>query len=384
MVAIYTGNVSKDDRQTAQYQNVAYSSDRGRSWTQYPNNPVLDLHTKEFRDPGVFWYETGKKWVMAVSKPTEHQIAFYASKNLTDWTLLSLFGPQGDTTRVWECPALFQAPVEGRSATGTPITKWVLTVSSGHRQKNYLAMQYFVGDFDGNTFTAQPQKEVLYVDEGKDFYAGIPFSNRPASQKKPIMMGWLNDWEYAGKLPTEPFKGAMSVPREISLTHTPNGYRLVQTPVSLAPLRGIPFTKTNLTVAGTMPVAFTGESYELEAEIKPGSAKTVGIQLLKSGSETSILRYNPATSTLSFDRTRSGNVAFSDRFPGVESVRVKLTNGVLKVHLLVDASIVEMFVNDGQQVLTDLVFPTRHEGNLELTAEGGRAVFKRLTIWPIR
>ena len=379
MVAIYTGNVSEGDRQTAQYQNLAYSADQGRTWTQYAHNPVLDLKTKEFRDPNVFWYAPQQKWVMAVIKPIEHQTAFYESKNLKDWTLLSLFGPQGDTSRVWECPALFQVPVEGKSAK-----KWVLTISSGHRQRNYLAMQYFVGDFDGKTFTAQKQDEILYVDEGKDYYAAIPFNDRPDSRKKPVMIGWLNDWEYANKLPTEPFKGAMSVPREIGLTKTPDGYRMVQTPVSLVPLRGKPTTKTNLPVTGTMPLTFTGESYELETEITLGSAKRVGIHLLKSGDETSTLLYDVATSTLSFDRTKSGNVSFSDRFPSVESVVVKPQNGVLKLHLLVDASIVEIFANEGRQVMTDLIFLTKHEGKIELIAEGGTAVFNHLTIWPIK
>ncbi len=379
LVAVYTGNVSAGDKQTAQYQNLAYSADQGLTWTEYAGNPVLDLKTKEFRDPNVFWYAPQQKWLMTVIKPTDHQAAFYESKNLKDWTLLSLFGPQGDTTKVWECPALFQVPIEGSSDK-----KWVLTLSSGHRQKNYLAMQYFVGDFDGKTFTAQPQKEILYVDEGKDYYAAIPFNDLPNTRKKPIMIGWLNDWEYANKLPTSPFKGAMSVPREISLTNTPDGYRLVQTPVSLAGRRGKPTNKTNLTVSGPMPLDFTGESYELEAEIALGSAKQVSILLLKSGDETSTLTYDAATSTLSFDRTKSGNVGFSDRFPSVESVVVKPQKGTLRLHLLVDASIVEIFANDGQQVMTELVFPTKHEGKLELQSVGGSAVFKTLMIWPIK
>ena len=379
MVAIYTGNVTEGGKQTAQYQNLAYSADKGRTWTQYAHNPVLDLHTKEFRDPNVFWYAPGKKWLMAVIKPTDHQTAFYESSNLKDWTLLSLFGPMGDTTRVWECPALFEVPVEGSSAK-----KWVLTLSSGHRQKNYLAMQYFVGDFDGKAFTAQKQDEILYVDEGKDFYAGIPFNDRPANRGKPLMIGWLNDWEYANKIPTTPFKGAMSVPRELSLQNTTQGYRLIQTPVSLAALRKKVTTVTNATVAGTTPLGYAGESYELEADVALGSAKKVGIRLLKSGAEESVLTYDVATQTLSFDRTRSGDVSFSDRFPSIETVRVAPQNSHLKLHLLVDKSIVEIFANGGQKVMTDLVFPTKHDGEIELFSEGGAAVFDALTVWEVK
>ncbi|MCY7352019.1 MAG: glycoside hydrolase family 32 protein [Cytophagaceae bacterium] len=401
MVAIYTGNVTEGDKQTAQYQNLAYSADNGRTWTQYAKNPVLDLQSKEFRDPNVFWYSPQQKWVMAAVKATEHRAVFFESKNLKDWKLLSYFGPQADTSRVWECPALVSVPVLSESGQPGGENKWVLFISAGHPQKGYLGMQYFVGNFDGTTFTVDKQnpKPVApaegnrfagaVVDWGKDYYAAIPFNdlpNRPrnAGPQKPVMIGWLNDWEYANKLPTTPFKGAMSVPREISLQKTPEGYQLVQTPVSLQARRGKPTTKTNLNVTGTVSLDFSGESYELQTEIALGSAKKIGIQLLKSGDETSTLTYDVATSTLYFDRTRSGNVAFSDRFPSVESMVVKPQNGVLKLHLLVDASIVEIFANGGQQVMTDLVFPTKHEGRIELVAEGGSAVFKTLTIWPIQ
>ena len=387
MVAIYTGNVSEGETQTAQYQNVAYSADQGRTWTQYAKNPVLDLKSKEFRDPNVFWYAPQKKWVMATVKATEHRVAFFESKNLTDWTLLSHFGPQADRSRVWECPALMSVPIQNEPGK----SKWVLFISAGHPQKGYLGMQYFVGNFDGKEFrldAANPKPiapaMANVVDWGKDYYAAIPFNDRPASQPKPIMVGWINDWEYANKIPTSPFKGAYSIPRTIALKRTSAGLELVQQPISLQTLRSKPITKTNLSVTGTLPLDFTGESYELEAEITVGSAKTVGIQLLKSEGEVSVLTYDVATKMLSFDRTKSGNVSFSDRFPSVESMPVELQNGVLKLHLLVDVSVIEIFANDGQRVLTDAVFPTKHEGNVALFAEGGTAAVKSLTFWGIR
>jgi fructan beta-fructosidase len=395
LVAVYTGNVMEGDTQRAQYQNLAYSADNGLTWTQYANNPVLDLHTKEFRDPSVSWYAPQQKWLMAVIKPTDHQTAFYESKNLKDWTLLSLFGPAGDTTRVWECPALVSVPVldeAGKSVGG--LQKWVLFVSSGHPQKNYLGMQYFVGNFDGTTFTLDPKnpKPVApavsnVVDWGKDYYAAIPFNDLPApgnGPARPIMMGWLNDWEYANKLPTTPFKGAMSVPRQISLRETPAGYELVQTPLSLQARRGPAFLRKNLIVRGSQPLPFAGESYELDADIALGTAGKISLHLLKSGAEQSVLTYDVATQTLAFDRTKSGKVAFSDRFSSIETMVVKPQNGRLKLHLLVDRSVVEIFANGGQRVLTDLVFPTRHDGQIELMAEGGQAEYKSLTIWPIK
>jgi fructan beta-fructosidase len=400
MVAVYTGNVTEGETQTAQYQNLAFSTDKGRTWTQYANNPVLDIGSKEFRDPNVFWYAPQQKWVMATVKATEHRAAFYASKNLKDWTLLSHFGgsttrPAADTSRVWECPSLMPVPVLNESGKPTQQTKWVLFISAGHPQKGYLGMQYFVGDFDGTTFTEDKQSPRLVadnrtnvVDWGKDYYAAIPINDLPANPgatvRKPVMIGWHNDWEYANKLPTSSFKGAMSVPREISLRATPNGYVLVQNPISLAPLRGKPFTKTNLTLTGAVPLDFTGESYELETDIKLGSATKVGLKLFVSNGEESVLTYDIATKRLSFDRTKSGNIGFSDRFPSVESMPVEPQNGVLKLHILVDASVVEIFANGGQQVLTDLVFPTKHEGRITLFAEGGAATVDMLRIWEIK
>ena len=117
MVAIYTGNVSKGDVQTNQYQNMAYSADKGRTWTQYAKNPIVDIGSKEFRDPNVFWYEPQQKWVMATVKATEHRVALYESKDLKDWQFMSYFGPVGDTTKVWECPALMTVPIEGGRAS---------------------------------------------------------------------------------------------------------------------------------------------------------------------------------------------------------------------------------------------------------------------------
>ena len=383
MVALYTSHVHANGKGVAQHQSVAYSDDKGRTWKQFDKNPVLDLGMKDFRDPNVFWYAPQNKWVMAVVKPLDHTVQLYESPNLKNWTLMSEFGKTGDMSKIWECPALVEVPVAATGVAGSARKKWVLLVSSGHRQKDYLAMQYFVGDFDGKTFTAQKQNEVLYVDEGKDFYAGISFNNLPQSRTKPVMIGWVNDWAYAGKLPTEPFKGSMSVPRELSLRTTPDGYRLVQNPVSFAKLRGKKTTLTNVAVTRTVPLAFVGEHYELAAEITIGSAKKVGIRLLKSLGEESVLTYDATTQTLSFDRTKSGNVTFSDRFPSVESVKVQPQNGLLKLHLLVDGSVVEIFANDGQQVMTELVFPTKHEGRIELFSEGGTATVNVLNCWAI-
>ena len=147
MVAVYT-SARRDG--PGQDQALAYSLDRGRTWTKYEGNPVLDLDNEEFRDPKVQWYEPTKSWLMTVVKATERKVAFYSSKDLKEWTHLSDFGPQGAVGGVWECPDLFPLPVDGKATK----RKWVLVVSlnPGHLYGG-SGTQYFVGDFDGATFT---------------------------------------------------------------------------------------------------------------------------------------------------------------------------------------------------------------------------------------
>jgi levanase len=146
MVAIYTAA-----KPGSQAQALAYSTDKGRTWTRYAGNPVLDIGSAEFRDPKVFWYAPEHKWVMAVVMAVEHKVRLYSSKNLKDWTLMSDFGPANAVGGVWECPDLFPLAVDGDPAK----TKWVMVVNlnPGGIQGG-SAGQYFVGDFDGTRFTA--------------------------------------------------------------------------------------------------------------------------------------------------------------------------------------------------------------------------------------
>ncbi|MBC3788800.1 glycoside hydrolase family 32 protein [Spirosoma utsteinense] len=388
MVAIYTGNVTEGETQTAQYQNVAYSSDKGRTWKQYDKNPVLDLKSKEFRDPNVFWYAPQKKWIMSAVKATEHRVAFFESKDLTKWTLLSHFGLQGDTTKVWECPALMPVPIQNEPGK----TKWVLFISAGHPQKDYVGMQYFVGDFDGKTFSLDPAnpKPIApavsnVVDYGKDYYAAIQFNDLPAKQTGPVMVGWLNNWAYGNKLPTTPFKGAMSLPRQITLKRTSAGLQLMQQPIAtvaslrsdIAPQALVKVSDQSRVVEKSVP-----NSYEFRVDIKPGSAKTVGVRLAKNGAEETIIQYT--NGKLQLDRRKSGNVSFSDRFPSVEEAPLNLQNGVFTLRVFVDKSIVEVFANEGERVITDLIFPGEPSGSIEIFAEGGSAEFSNVRVSPIK
>jgi fructan beta-fructosidase len=357
LVAIFTSHVSKPGQDLAQHQSLAYSSDKGRTWKYYDKNPVLDIGLTNFRDPNVIWWPSENKWIMTVVKPLEYIVQFYSSKDLKKWTFMSEFGKQGDTTKIWECPSLVRVPVEN-----TNFSKWVLMLSSGHRQTGYLAMQYFVGDFDGKTFKSQKQNEIFYLDEGKDFYAAIPFYNLPKTQKNPIIIGWTNDWEYANDIPaTDGYRGGFSVARKLSLYNSSSGFKLKQQPIINSKIKTEALTLSNKYVLNSKFGEKTQNSYRLNLEIELNTSKGFDLKLLKYDNQYLLLSYEISSNMLTIDRSKSGKVDFNKRFSSIESVKVSPKNNKLYLDILVDKSVVEIYVNSGEKVLTELVFPEKLE-----------------------
>nr|WP_237389541.1 glycoside hydrolase family 32 protein [Bacillus sp. USDA818B3_A] len=182
LVAIYTSadNYPESDR-PRQRQSLAYSKDNGRTWVKYEGNPVLsDLNITDYRDPKVFWHNETNKWVMVLA--TGQSVTLYISANLKDWEFASEFGNKaGSHDGVWECPDLFQLPVDGNENN----QKWVMFVSIGDNPqfKEGSRTQYFVGQFDGTTFVNDnPDEMVLWLDFGRDNYAGVSWSDMPAEE----------------------------------------------------------------------------------------------------------------------------------------------------------------------------------------------------------
>ena len=362
LVAIYTSHVHKDengtDKGVVQHQSLAYSADKGRTWKYYAKNPVLDLDMEDFRDPSVFRYED--KWKMVVVKPKEFTVQIYESDDLKKWTRLSEFGKMGDMAKIWECPSLIKVPVEGSDEE-----KWVMLISSAAEDTEFTGMQYFVGSFDGKHFKADRQKGVRRVDFGKDFYAAIPFNNLPADQPQPIILGWASNWAYANQTPTSGYRGMFSLPRKLSLRADSSGqYNLVQNPIFSKDISTKTLTMKAPDLEAGVILKMDGNSYRLDLTFELIEAKNFRIKLLSNDAEAGVLTYDVATYKLSFDRTRSGQVAFHEKFASVESVTVPPVNGELKLNIFVDNSIVEIFANDGVTVLTDLIFPTKKNGEV--------------------
>jgi sucrose-6-phosphate hydrolase SacC (GH32 family) len=220
LVAIYTVHQNDESNQS---QHIAYSLDEGLTWVKYANNPVLDLGMKDFRDPKVFWDEQRQSWTMVVSKPLEFKIAFFTSLDLKNWSHLSDFGPLGATGGCWECPDLFPL------TTPSGNKQWVLLVSlNPGGPTGGSGTQYFIGDWDGREFTPRQSQEAQWLDHGRDNYAGVTFSN---TDNRRIFIGWMSNWEYASKIETSPWRGAMTLPRELSLSSNNGAFQLHLQPV---------------------------------------------------------------------------------------------------------------------------------------------------------
>ena len=380
LVAIYTGYTG-----TLQTQNVAYSNDNGRSWTKYWDNPVIDLHLQDFRDPKVFWHEASHRWVMVTALSPQHEVRFFSSPDLKHWTALSDFGPAGATGGVWECPDLFQLPIEGEPGQ----TRWVLSVNlNPGGVAGGSGDQYFIGQFDGSTFTSESSKDqILWADYGKDFYASTSFSDIPNSDGRRIWLGWLVNWEYAAKVPTHPWRGVQSIPRELRLKRFTDGIRLVQQPVmELRTLRKehTSLGDQNFHAANRLlkSKGVRGETLEIVAEIDRGSAAEVGFKVRKGPEEETVIGVDTKQSKLFVDRTRSGNVGFDEKFPGRHAGPIRLAGGKsVKLHIFVDRSSVEVFGNDGETVISDGTFPARTSGGIELYSQGGQARIVKLDVW---
>ncbi len=386
MVAIYTGHRTDRNHQS---QYIAYSNDKGRSWTKFRGNPVLDIDKEEFRDPKVMWHEESEKWIMVVALPKEFKVQFYGSEDLKTWNFLSDFGPAGAVSGIWECPDFFELEVEG-----TDEKEWMLYVSlnPGHPAGG-SGGQYFVGDFDGKNFTLdkrQVASEKLWVDHGSDFYAAVSFSNMPDDRR--VLIGWLSNWLYGQDLPTSPWRSSQSLPRSFSLVDSPDGYRLRQTPVREAEaLRGKETAIGNRYIErGEFDLAekgISGSSFEMSFTLQRPETGRVGVRLFKSGNKYVEVGFDGDSDIYYIDRTASGKTDFHDKFAAIhktdsESVPIFKSEDIA-FRLFVDHSSVEAFFQDGRVAITDRVFPQEGAEGVSLFTTDQEIEVSDITFWPM-
>ena len=374
IIAIYTQN---GDRQV---QSIAYSTDNGRTFTKYADNPVLVSEARDFRDPKVFWYEGTKRWIMVLAVGQEMQI--FSSPNLKNWTFESSFGKgQGAHGNVWECPDLFELPVEG-----TNEKKWVLLCSLGDGPFGDSATQYFVGTFNGKEFVNESPSKTKWMDWGKDHYATVTWSDAPDNRR--IAIAWMSNWQYANDVPTSQYRSPNSVPRDLSL-FTVDGETYLQSAPSpeLLKLRDVS-KKRSFKVNGTRiikdMIAGNEGAYEIELTIENQHADVIGFRLYNDKGEEVDMQYDMKEKIFSMDRRKSGDVGFNENFPMLTWTAIESGKDELKLRLFVDKSSVEAFGDGGRFVMTNQVFPSEPYTHIDFYSKGGAYKVDSFVIYKLK
>jgi fructan beta-fructosidase len=367
LVAIFTHhdpNGEKAGRNSFQNQSLAYSIDNGKTWTKYAGNPVLkNPGITDFRDPKVMWYEPQKKWIMTLA--TKDCITFYASPDLKNWTKESEFGKElGAHGGVWECPDLFTLDDNGKKV-------WVLIVNLNPGGPNGgSATQYFLGDFDGHTFTPA-DTTTRWLDYGPDEYAGITWSN---TGNRKLFLGWMSNWLYANVVPTTRWRNAMTIPRELAIKHAGKNRYVASTPV--AELNGVKLR--SFAVDSKMRKVSLPGRLDLALE-KPTDFSVI---LSNAAGEQVEIGYDSKQQQYYIDRNRSGKTDFQKDFAG-RAVAPRLgQSGPLDLSLIIDVSSVELFADNGLTVMTSIFFPTKPFDQVEVKGGFKKRVYSEWkSIW---
>ena len=364
-----------------QMQCMAYSTDGGKTFTKYANNPVLTSTERDFRDPKVFWYAPGKHWVMMLAVGQEMQI--YSSANLKDWKYESSFGAkQGAHGGVWECPDLVELPVEG-----TKEKRWVLicNINPGGPFGG-SATQYFVGTFDGKKFTNQYPTKTKWMDYGKDHYATVTFSNAPGGRC--VAMGWMSNWQYAAIVPTKQYRSANTIARDLSLYRQGGDLLLRCAPskeIEAARQAKNSLKKFDVKDAYSIENLLDGNegAYEIELEIKNNGAEKMVFTLQNAKGESVLMYYDVATRQFVMDRSDSGETSFSRDFPAMTVAPAPDVNDV-KLRLFVDRSSIEAFGDGGKFVMTNLVFPSEPYNSMKFESVRGSFTVKEMNVYKLK
>jgi fructan beta-fructosidase len=369
-------------------QGLAWSLDAGRHWTKYAGNPVLaEPGSRDFRDPKVVWHEPTQRWIMALA--AGDHVAVYSSPDLRHWRHESDFGAGvGAHGGVWECPDLLPIALDDR-------IHWLLLVSvAGGAPNGGTGTQYFVGDFDGRHFSVPAAAESLprWVDYGRDDYAGSTWTDGPPGDARTLFLGWMSNWEYAMQVPTAPWRSAMTVPRELSLTRGPDGLMLRQAPAQeLAALRRRTVDLPDRDVRGIYDLSAAADTHsdllELELRARP-AASGFSVHFTNGGGEEIILRVEPGARRYVLDRSRSGAVAFDATFADAQAAPMATDgSGLVDLHALIDHGAIELYLDHGVTVMTALAFP--HQPFDRISLESGDTthidaarIHELRSIWP--
>lgn len=368
LVAIFTYHdpvAAEQNPSMSQSQGIAYSLDNGDSWEKYDNNPVLKSPgINDFRDPKVRWFEAGEKWIMTLA--VKNHIRFYSSPDLKNWKLESEFGEElGAHGGVWECPDLFPLAVEGSEEKF-----WILIVSLNPGGPNGgSGTQYFVGQFDGKSFTPVDPK-IRWIDYGPDDYAGVTWSN---TASRTIFLGWMSNWKYATRVPTEKWRSAMTIPRELKLLNLQDDWVVSSTPVpEFEVLDTKKYDIPEFVISGDLKlseeIGFHAATLEMDMELQ--ASHDFEIAFSNAVSDQVLIGYSKSDNKFYIDRSGSGDTSFHPEFAQLIEAPRFSDSEEMSLKLVVDVASVELFADDGTTVMTAIYFPEEVLDQISLRSEG--------------
>lgn len=384
IVAIYTlhdMDKEKEGRIDVEQQDIAFSNDNGFTWQKFDEgNPVIkNPEIRDFRDPKVTWDETHKQWIMVLA--AQDRVRFYKSENLKKWEFISDFGNNiGAHGGVWECPDFFEMKVEGSNET-----KWVLIQSLNPGGANGgSGTQYFIGDFDGTHFVLDSNfsKKVqngqgVWIDYGKDNYAGVTWNNISSTDGRKLFIGWMSNWDYAQKVPTFTWRGSTTIAREIRLINKANGYYLVSNPVkelnnyiSKTIKKKNLIDKEKVVIVKPEEIDLTQAIIEFNLEnIKKDSYQ---FTLSNAIGESLTFGINTIKNYLFIDRSKSGKIDFSEKFASsISKVNLDEIQTSANFKIILDKTSIELFYNNGEKVMTEIFFTNKPFNTLSASSKEG-------------
>jgi sucrose-6-phosphate hydrolase SacC (GH32 family) len=385
-VAIYTGCAGPPDA-GLQAQELAYSTDGGRSWTKYAHNPVLDLGMHEFRAPKVFRHAGIGRWVMLAVLPRQRCVVFFTSHDLKSWSEASRFAAPtaGDERCAWESPDLLELPVHGEP------NRWVLKIDIVDRHDDGLSdrcgTRLFFGRFDGEVFVADTRSAPAggaRAEYSADFHAAMSCPGLPG---RAVWMARMNHRRYARQVPTRPWRGSMTLPRDLSLVRGADGHlRLRQEPVSaVRTLRRECFDQGGVELdvgrsRALLPRGADGRALEIHLGAIEPEARWQ-LQLRLGPDETTRVGYDHTRGLLFVDRARSGWSPEGDA--GFVARREAPCAPPRRLRVWVDWASIEVFADAGDTVITEQVFPGDASRAARLFAVGGSVRIGSVCAWTL-
>ncbi len=380
MIALFTHHSEhkfKSGNKNYQNQSLAYSNDKGRTFLKYKHNPViLNQGERDFRDPKVLWDKRLQKWIMVLS--AGQKVKFYSSTNLLNWKYLSDFESEaGAHTGTWECPDLFPLKVENK-------IKWILVVSINAGAPNGgSGTQYFIGEFDGQKFINDNSDEtVLWMNFGPDNYAGISWSDIPEKDGRRILISWMSNWDYSETVPTIKWRNAMTLPVSIELKSTERGLRLFSNPVS--ELKKIRLNEQYLECNTDTIRKISGlNELIVSTDLAENTAEEFGLIFSNPEDEKLVVGFNSQLNQFYIDRTESGKTTFSPTFSGKASAPRIIKEMILKMHLFLDHSSLELFADNGLVSMTAIFFPNKRFDSLSFFQKKGTVKYEHIVLFEL-